>query len=138
VACFFDLLALDGGDLRQLPLVERKRRLQALLRDQPPLVFVDHIEGRGEDLVAGARKLGLEGVVAKRANSPYLSGRNGAWKKIKIEETSDFVVIFAKPLPICMHGTRTDVEGLCSRPAAQAVELHDGHAAIEFDLAPVA
>jgi bifunctional non-homologous end joining protein LigD len=92
-ACFFDILASDGRDLRQLPLVEPKRMLKALLRDQDRLVYVDHVHERGEQLLAGARRLGLEGLVAKKADSPYLPSRTGAWQKIKIEETADFVVI---------------------------------------------
>jgi len=92
-ACLFDVLALSGRDLRQLPLVERKRILGDLLGRQERLLYVDHVEGRGEQLLAGARKLGLEGVVAKKADSPYLPGRTGAWRKFKNEETTDFVVI---------------------------------------------
>jgi bifunctional non-homologous end joining protein LigD len=91
--CFFDLLASDGRDVRQLPLVERKRMLKALLRQQDQLVCVDHVHKRGEQLLAGARKLGLEGIVAKKSDSPYLPGRTGAWRKIKIEDTADFIVI---------------------------------------------
>ena len=83
-ACFFDLLAMDGRDLRQLPVIERKRRLKVLLRDQDRLVNVDHVRGHGGQLLAGVRKLGLEGIVAKKADSPYLPGRSSVWRKSTI------------------------------------------------------
>jgi len=92
-ACLFDLLALDGNDLRQLPLVERKAMLRELLPAAGPLVYVQHVEREGERLLAGARELRLEGVVAKRADSAYAPGRTGSWLKFKVEETADFVVI---------------------------------------------
>jgi bifunctional non-homologous end joining protein LigD len=92
-ACFFDLLALDDHDLRQLPLVERKALLRDVLPSQERLRYVDHVETRGEDLLAGARRLRLEGVVAKRLDSAYQPGRTGSWLKFKVEETADFVVV---------------------------------------------
>lgn len=92
-ACVFDILALDGRDLRHLPLLARKQVLRDVLADQTDIVFVDHVAERGEELLAGARKLGIEGVVAKRAASPYAAGRTNAWLKFKAEHTADFVVI---------------------------------------------
>src|SRR6185436_19680066 len=73
----FDLLALDGHDLRQLPLSARKGLLQKVLatvEGAGPLRYTGEVEGRGEDLFAAVSGLGLEGVVAKRADSPYRSG----------------------------------------------------------------
>src|SRR5439155_9251338 len=67
----FDLLALDDWDLRPLPLVERKRLLRLLLTDFRPVRFVVHFVGRGEEMFRGVRELGLEGIMAKRASSPY-------------------------------------------------------------------
>ncbi len=93
-ACLFDLLALDDQDLRQLPVVERKRLLRELLAEAGDrLVFVEHVEERGEELLAGASELRLEGIVAKRADSAYVAGHSGLWRKFKVEETADFVVI---------------------------------------------
>jgi bifunctional non-homologous end joining protein LigD len=86
----FDLLSLDGKDLRQLPLEKRKARLARLLKkNYPRLIFVDHVEGHGLAMFAGALALGLEGVVAKDAKSPYVEGaaENRFWLKIK---NSDF------------------------------------------------
>jgi bifunctional non-homologous end joining protein LigD len=91
--CMFDLLALDDHDLRQLPMLERKAHLRRLLGHGQGLVYVDHVEQCGERLLAGARELSLEGVVAKRADSHYLPGYSSGWLKFKIEDTADFVVI---------------------------------------------
>jgi bifunctional non-homologous end joining protein LigD len=94
----FDLLAFDDWDLRPLPLVERKRLLRLLLPDVGPLRFVDHFEGRGEEMYRGVRELGLEGIMAKRAASPYRSGRSADWLKVRADRTAEFVVVgFSAP-----------------------------------------
>jgi bifunctional non-homologous end joining protein LigD len=67
----FDLLMLDGKDLRQLPLVKRIQRLARLLTGHPRLFDVEHIEKEGLAMFVGALTLGLEGRVAKDATSPY-------------------------------------------------------------------
>ena len=77
--CAFDILLLNGRDLRGLSLVERKRSLQPLVK--PPLLYVDHIEARGVDLFKSACRLDLEGIVAKLANGRYES-RATTWVKI--------------------------------------------------------
>lgn len=92
-ACLFDILALEGRDLRSLPLVTRKQLLRDVITRDGRLMYAEHVEGRGEQLFDGARQLGLEGVVAKRCDSRYVAGRSPAWLKFKIEETADFVVI---------------------------------------------
>ncbi len=89
----FDLLALEGHDLRPLPLVERKALLAALLPPGGPLRFADHVEERGEELYAAASERGLEGLVAKRADSPYRPGRQPAWLKLRADRTGDFAVV---------------------------------------------
>ena len=72
----FDLLFHNGRDLRPLPLMERKRRLRKLIpSDHPRLRYVDHIEEEGEFVYKHAIANGLEGVVGKRADSPYVGGR---------------------------------------------------------------
>ena len=70
----FDLLMLDGKDLRQVPLVKRKQRLAQSLTGQPRLLDVEHIEHEGLSMFAGALALGLEGIVAKDSKSPYVEG----------------------------------------------------------------
>jgi len=79
----FDLLMLDGVDLRRAPLSERRRRLAGLLRAAPAgLRFSEHVDD-GEALFRHACGLRLEGIVSKQRNSPYLSGRHQAWRKVK-------------------------------------------------------
>ncbi|TMK95467.1 MAG: DNA ligase D [Actinobacteria bacterium] len=95
---FFDLLAFDDWDLRPLPLSERKRLLRLLLPDLGPLRYVDHFVGRGEEMFRGVRDLGLEGIMAKRAASPYRSGRSADWLKVRADRTADFAVVgFSAP-----------------------------------------
>ena len=89
----FDVLALDGEDLRALPLVGRKELLAGLLAGAPePLHYSAHIEGQGERLLQAARKAKLEGIVGKRADSAYTGTRNGDWIKIKCRERQEFVI----------------------------------------------
>jgi bifunctional non-homologous end joining protein LigD len=89
----FDLLAFDGFDLRPLPLVERKALLKRVLPAEGPLRYVDHVEGHGTALFASVRELGLEGIMAKRAQSPYRAGRSRDWLKVRFDRTGDFVVV---------------------------------------------
>jgi bifunctional non-homologous end joining protein LigD len=80
----FDILEKDGEDLRPLRLEERKRRLQYLVsKVRDGIEFVDHIEGDGADIFKAACKLGHEGIVAKRKDLPYESGRSRRWLKLK-------------------------------------------------------
>ena len=89
----FDILALDGEDLRQQPLRHRKKILAHLLSRAPkPLHYSVHIEGQGGALLQAARGAGLEGVVGKRADSAYTGTRSGDWIKIKCGERQEFVV----------------------------------------------
>ena len=89
----FDLLYLDGYDLRPEPLIERKRALASLITDQTGLIrYSDHYEGEGEELYDQACRHGLEGVVSKRANGPYKPGRGTDWLKIKCLNRQEFVI----------------------------------------------
>ncbi|WP_315919118.1 DNA ligase D [Mesorhizobium sp. SP-1A] len=91
----FDLMRLNGEDLRGEPLVERKERLRELLGDQPqdsPLRFSDHFVEPGKVMLEHACRLGLEGVVSKRAESPYRSGRGLSWIKSKCTQRQEFVI----------------------------------------------
>lgn len=89
----FDLLALEGFDLRPLPLVARKAILRRLLPEAGPLRFSEHFETDGEALYDQAVGMGLEGIVAKKADSPYTSGRTDQWLKVRADRTGDFVVV---------------------------------------------
>jgi bifunctional non-homologous end joining protein LigD len=80
----FDLLFLNGRDLRNEPLIERKEKLRKLMpRDHPRIAYVDHIETEGEFLFKHAVSAGMEGVIAKRAESLYVAGRSREWLKAK-------------------------------------------------------
>ncbi len=90
----FDLLYLDGEDLRALPLAERKARLATLVRPEGPgaLRLSEHLEGGGAAMVRNACRLGLEGVISKRADKPYRSGRGLDWVKTKCTDRQEFVI----------------------------------------------
>jgi bifunctional non-homologous end joining protein LigD len=80
----FDLIELGGDDLRCEPLDVRKATLRSLLvKVAPGLRWNEHIEGNGETIFRHACKLGLEGIVSKRKDSPYRSGRSPDWLKMK-------------------------------------------------------
>ena len=89
----FDLLAFAGYDLRKLPLVKRKEILKKVLPQTGPLRYSEHFEKNGEALYEQVVKLGLEGIMAKKADSPYRSGRSGDWLKIRADKIDDFVVV---------------------------------------------
>lgn len=90
----FDLLYFDGYDLRGVAHVERKRLLQQLLKDAPEtFVYVEHIAAEGEEIFRNACKLGLEGLVAKRVDAPYRSGRQETWLKLKCKKSQTFPII---------------------------------------------
>lgn len=81
----FDLLMVDGKDLRQLPLQKRKQKLARLLVGHPRLLQVEHIENEGIAMFAGALALGLEGIVAKNSTSPYVEGPRVTWHWQKVK-----------------------------------------------------
>jgi bifunctional non-homologous end joining protein LigD len=88
----FDLLYLDGYDLRATPLAERKQLLAAVLQPDNTFRYSDHFAGKGAELLQAVREKGLEGIVAKQAFSKYESKRSRDWVKIKVVSQQDFVV----------------------------------------------
>ena len=89
----FDLLYLDGQDLREAPLTERKAALARLLEGAPPeLHYSEHFEENGEMVLRHACRLSLEGVVSKRANGKYRSGRGRDWIKSKCGNRQELVI----------------------------------------------
>ncbi len=89
----FDLLYLDGYDLTNAPLIERKMLLARVLTATPHLRYVDHVRDDGETMHDAARELGFEGIVAKRADSVYEPGaRSRLWLKVKDVNEQEFVV----------------------------------------------
>jgi len=88
----FDLLAFEGYDLRGIPLLKRKALLREVLPGTGPVRYSDHIAERGEAMFRHLVGLGLEGVVAKRADSVYVGGRSRSWLKVCAVHTSDFAI----------------------------------------------
>lgn len=89
----FDLLGFEDRDLRSLPLRERKALLRRLLPEAGSVAFLDHFEAEGERVFAEVQRMGLEGLVGKRADGPYRGGRSAAWLKLRADRTGDFVVV---------------------------------------------
>ena len=83
--CAFDVLAMEGDDLRNLPLSMRKTNLERLLRGRPAGIFVNPFESGaiGPDLFRAACDMGLEGLGSKRSDRPYRGGRSPHWIKVK-------------------------------------------------------
>ncbi|MEA2563463.1 MAG: bifunctional non-ous end joining protein LigD [Acidobacteriota bacterium] len=102
----FDLLHLDGYDLRPLPLLQRKEALTALLAGQPKegiLRLSDHVQGAGEEFYRHACDYALEGIISKRGDQPYRSGRGKDWVKVKCLKRQEMVIVgFTDP-----EGSRT-------------------------------
>jgi bifunctional non-homologous end joining protein LigD len=96
----FDVIYLEGYDLRQVRLEERKRVLREVVSDSDILRYSDHFAGNGKALFNVAKEKGLEGIIAKKANSSYEERRSRDWQKIKITQTID-----------CVIGGYTDPEG---------------------------
>ena len=90
---------LAGKDLRDLPLVERKELLRALLPKNPLLIYSEHLPEHGKRYFKEAQKAKLEGIIAKRAQSRYLSGsRSKDWLKIKTARRQEVVIVgFTEP-----------------------------------------
>jgi DNA ligase D-like protein (predicted ligase) len=88
----FDVVYAGGTDLRTAPLAERKERLRGLLDFGGPLQFTEHRVRDGEDYYAQACRSGWEGLIAKRADAPYRSGRTRDWLKFKCENAQEFVI----------------------------------------------
>ncbi|MET1110763.1 MAG: DNA ligase D [Allosphingosinicella sp.] len=91
----FDALEIDGEDLTGLPTIERKGRLASLVGEgrPPALLYAEHIVGHGEKLFAAMCEAGQEGIISKRADAPYRSGRTKSWLKIKCTYRQEFVIL---------------------------------------------
>lgn len=120
----FDLLYLDGYDLRSVALVERKRLLASLLESMGPsplIRYSDHIEGRGEVVFAEACRRGMEGLVSKKAAASYHAGRNRNWVKVKCGQRQEFVI-----------GGFTDPSGARVGFGALLLGVHDEQGRLRF------
>jgi bifunctional non-homologous end joining protein LigD len=93
--CAFDLLYYSHHDLREVPLIERKKLLSRLMSQQPrahTIRYNDHITGDGSQVFSIACRHALEGIVAKRADSHYVQGRTTDWVKVKCIKRQEFVI----------------------------------------------
>ena len=90
----FDLLSLEGQDMKALPQIERKERLEALLKAAtPPVQVADHVIGAGEALFRSLCDAGQEGIISKRIDAPYRGDRTRNWVKVKCTRRQEFVII---------------------------------------------
>lgn len=88
----FDLLAFEDFDLRGLKAVDRKAVLKKVLPKAGPLRYTDHVEEQGEAFYDAVGRMGLEGIMAKKADSTYRAGRSAHWLKLRVDRADDFVV----------------------------------------------
>ncbi len=89
----FDVLWLDGKDLRKEPLHERKKLLKSIIRDDNIIRLSETFEVKGTEFYESARRMGLEGIIAKRTDSPYQDGaRTSDWLKIKVNQRQEVVI----------------------------------------------
>ena len=89
----FDLLELKGKDLKQLPLLERKKLLEKLVRNNDTIIYCDHHPKQGKDFYDEVSKLDMEGIIAKRGDSTYKEGaRSSDWLKIKFHKNGEAVI----------------------------------------------
>ncbi|HET9837904.1 MAG TPA: DNA ligase D [Candidatus Angelobacter sp.] len=88
----FDLLYLNGYDLRKAALIDRRQLLSSILLPSESIRYSDHFAGKGEELLEAVRAQGLEGVIAKQAQSRYEQKRSNCWIKIKVTMQQDFVI----------------------------------------------
>jgi bifunctional non-homologous end joining protein LigD len=117
----FDLLWLDGRDLRPLPIEERKQLLEALLAGaEPPLSLSRAVSGSLAQIASVAKASGVEGLVAKKKGSRYSAGATGSWIKIKFDRRQDCAIAGYIPL----SGTRDEVGALLLAVVDGDNELH--------------
>jgi bifunctional non-homologous end joining protein LigD len=111
----FDVLRVDGQDVRGEPMLERKARLRELLTFDGPIRYTPHRRKGGEEYFAEACRKGWEGLIAKRADAPYATGRTDRWLKFKCEAGQELVVV-----------GWTDPEGSRVALGALLLAYHDG------------
>jgi len=114
IYCAFDLLYLDGVDLRRVGLEQRKETLQSIIENSAVVHFSDHYPEKGIALFEAARQRGLEGIVAKKRTSTYDEKRSSEWLKIKITTSQE-----------CVIGGYTEPEGSREHFGALVLGLYD-------------
>ncbi|HEX7337604.1 MAG TPA: DNA ligase D [Gemmatimonadales bacterium] len=124
----FDVLGVDEFDVRRLPLTSRKEVLDKLLPPAGVIRRLDYFAGEGEVLYQQVQQLGLEGIMAKKADSPYRRGRSSCWLKVRTRLTDDFVVVgFTAP-----KGTRTGFGALYLAQYVNGELVYSGRAGSGF------
>jgi bifunctional non-homologous end joining protein LigD len=111
----YDCLALHGLDVRSLPLAARKALVSEVVPRKGTLRYADHVETDGQAFFDAACAAELEGIVAKRADAPYLGGRRAEWRKVKCHRRQEFVV-----------GGFTDPKGTREHLGALHLGVYDG------------
>ncbi len=122
----FDLLHLDGWDLRTCGVLERKRVLAGLIEWTGMLRFSDHHAGDAHAMRRNACRMHLEGIICKRADAPYRAGRGGTWVKVKCSGREEFVVL----------GWTRRAHGLASGHCTSATTTRKGVCTTREALAP--
>jgi bifunctional non-homologous end joining protein LigD len=127
----FDVVWLDGYDVRELPLRTRKRLLRSALRYEDPIRLTPYRNGDGEAFYAEACRRGWEGLIAKRADSPYRETRSRDWLKLKCEQGQELVIGgYTAP-----RGARTDFGALLVGHYADGKLRYAGKVGTGFDQA---
>jgi bifunctional non-homologous end joining protein LigD len=126
----FDILSLDGRNLRSLPLTDRKKILKDVLRDSAHLKLSDAVRARGTKFLEAAAQQGLEGIMAKHAKSPYREGlRSEEWLKIKVQNRQEAVICgFTDP-----QGSRKHFGALVLGLYQDGDLIYIGHTGSGFD-----
>jgi bifunctional non-homologous end joining protein LigD len=125
----FDLLAFEDFDVRPLPLLKRKELMMQVVPKLGPMRSLDHIAREGEAVLRQVTALGLEGIIAKKADAPYRSGRTPNWLKIKAERTGDFVIAgFTAP-----KGSRSHLGALQLADAVNGTLVYAGRVGTGFN-----
>ena len=101
----FDLTYLNGRDLRRLTLTERRDRLASVIQGtEPGIMLSEEVDAAGDAFLTLACEMGLEGIIAKRRDAPYRSGRGGDWLKIKCVQSETFVIVGYEPSTAALGG----------------------------------
>lgn len=125
----FDLIAFEDFDVRPLPLLQRKKLLADLTPKIGAVRYLDHIEHEGKEFLKQVSAMGLEGIIAKKADAPYRGGRSPQWLKIKAEKTADFVIVgFTQP-----KGTRGGFGALQLADYVNGALVYAGRAGTGFN-----
>jgi bifunctional non-homologous end joining protein LigD len=129
VYCVFDLLYLEGYDIRHLPLIERKELLKKIVQDIPQVRFCEHIQEKGKAFFKAVRAEGFEGMIGKQAESPYQQGRSRDWVKIKTQQRQEVIICgFTPP-----KGSREKFGSLLLGVYEQQELVYVGHTGSGFD-----